>query len=142
MLRPANWPRLEDTMTQTIALSVHDEAARHGRGDAQAGLARRSEADLTALLRDAGLTLSRKDQPTAFARYCEAYDTRASREKLVDAGSEMSFPASDPPSYMGGASAGAPEPEAPGEAPNTTVSDTHNLKEIDPTGGAEKKPKR
>ena len=129
-------------MTQSIAISVHDEAARHGRGDAQAGLARRSEEGVATLLRDAGLTVSPKDQTRVFARYCEAYDGRASREKLVDAGSEMSFPASDPPSYMGGASAGAPEPEAPGEAPNTTISDTHNLKEIGPTGGTPKKSKR
>jgi len=129
-------------MTQTIDISAHDEAARHGRGDAQAGLARRSQEGVATLLRESGLTLPRRDQSTVFTRYCEAYDTRASREKLVDAGSEMSFPASDPPSYMGGASAGAPEPEAPGEAPNTTISDTHNLKEIGPTGGAIKKAKR
>jgi hypothetical protein len=129
-------------MTQTIDISAQDEAARHGRGDAQAGLARRSQEEVVALLRESGLTMNRKDQSTVFTRYYEAYDTSASREKLVDAGSEMSFPTSDPPSYMGGASAGAPEPEAPGKAPNTTVSDTHNLKEIGPTGGAIKKAKR
>ncbi|MFZ4530718.1 MAG: hypothetical protein ACOYOJ_02770 [Alsobacter sp.] len=37
-------------MTQSIAISAHDEAARHGRGDAQAGLARRSQEEVVTLL--------------------------------------------------------------------------------------------
>jgi hypothetical protein len=40
------------------------------------------------------------------------------REKLIDDAVEDSFPASDPPSYMGGATTGAPRkrPRKPGEA--------------------------
>jgi hypothetical protein len=37
----------------------------------------------------------------------------AIREKLVDQAVEDTFPASDPPSYMGGATVGAPQSEAP-----------------------------
>ena len=52
-------------------------------------------------------------------------------EKLVDAGSELSFPASDPPSYMGGSAIIGPPPsttdEPPREAPNTEVSDPESV---------------
>jgi Protein of unknown function (DUF2934) len=42
------------------------------------------------------------------------------RDDLVDAGSEYSFPASDPPSYMGGAAVAGPPPED-GEPPHEHV---------------------
>ena len=47
------------------------------------------------------------------------------REKLIDEAVEESFPASDPPSYMGGATTGAPKkrPRKPDEA------DTQNDRE-------------
>src|SRR5215203_3565047 len=45
-------------------------------------------------------------------------------DDLVDAGSEYSFPASDPPSYMGGAAVDGPPPED-GEPPHE-----HSLTEI------------
>lgn len=52
-------------------------------------------------------------------------------EKLVDAGSELSFPASDPPSYMGGSAIIGPPPsttdEPPREAPITAVSDPETV---------------
>ena len=52
-------------------------------------------------------------------------------EKLVDAGSELSFPASDPPSYMGGSAIIGPPPsthdEPPREAPITEVSDPETV---------------
>ena len=55
-------------------------------------------------------------------------------EKLIDAGSELSFPASDPPSYMGGSAIVGPPPssndEPAREAPLTEVSDTE---EVTPT---------
>jgi len=47
--------------------------------------------------------------------------TKADKKKendLVDAGSEYSFPASDPPSYMGGTSVAGPPPhEEPAREP-------------------------
>jgi hypothetical protein len=39
------------------------------------------------------------------------------QDDLVDAGSEYSFPASDPPSYMGGVIAGSPPHEFPPRKP-------------------------
>ena len=57
-------------------------------------------------------------------------------EKLIDAGSELSFPASDPPSYMGGSAIIGPPPstthEPPREASITEVSDPA---EVTPTKG-------
>lgn len=54
------------------------------------------------------------------------------QEKLVDAGSELSFPASDPPSYMGGAAVAGPPPsqpqEPPREPPVKKVSDPSEVK--------------
>jgi hypothetical protein len=52
-------------------------------------------------------------------------------EKLIDAGSELSFPASDPPSYMGGSAIIGPPPsthdEPPREPPITEVSDPEGV---------------
>ena len=54
----------------------------------------------------------------------------------MDAASEMSFPASDPPSYMGGSSVvGRPDNDTPTEHPNTKVSDRETVKEVSPTDG-------
>jgi hypothetical protein len=57
---------------------------------------------------------------------------RNAQEKLVDAGSELSFPASDPPSYMGGAAVAGPPPSQPDEParepPVTEVSDPDAVK--------------
>ena len=118
--------------------SVVEEAERHGRGDAQAGLARRSSGDLAKVLKEAGHAVKGRELEQVYERYCEAYARRAGREELVDAASEMSFPASDPPSYMGGgALAGAPphEDEPAREKPNARVTDTEQVKEVQPTDG-------
>jgi len=56
-------------------------------------------------------------------------------DDLVDAGSEYSFPASDPPSYMGGSAVAGPPPQKePAREPvNQTVS---NPDEVKPAGDA------
>jgi len=56
-------------------------------------------------------------------------------DDLVDAGSEYSFPASDPPSYMGGSAiAGPPPQKEPAREPVTkAVSDPEEVK---PAGDA------
>jgi hypothetical protein len=125
-------------MAQPESTSVVEEAERHGRGDAQAGLERRTSEDLAKVLGDGGFQVAGRELAQVYERYCEAYTRRAAREDLVDAGSEMSFPASDPPSYMGGASvAGAPPaPDEPArEKPTTRVSDPGQVKEVQPTDG-------
>jgi hypothetical protein len=125
-------------MPQTETSSVIEEAERHGRGDAQAGLERRTSKGLAEVLADAGHQVKGRELAQVYERYGEAFTRRASREDLVDAGSEMSFPASDPPSYMGGVSvAGAPpKRDAPArEAPNARVSDPSHVKDIAPTDG-------
>jgi len=69
-------------------------------------------------------------------------------ERLVDAGSELSFPASDPPSYMGGSVIVGPPPsttnEPPREAPNTEVSDPETVTptKLDLPKGAVRKAKK
>lgn len=106
--------------------AVKAEAARHGAGDATAGADKRDEKAVVELV--AG-KLPAGQKAEVFEIYSHAYDNVSKREDLVDAGSEMSFPASDPPSYMGGASVvGAPEPEAPREKANTKVSDPSEVK--------------
>ncbi|WP_230534248.1 hypothetical protein [Microvirga roseola] len=56
-------------------------------------------------------------------------------DDLVDTGSEQSFPASDPPSYMGGTSVAGPPPhEQPArEPPNHELTDPDEAK---PAGDA------
>lgn len=51
-------------------------------------------------------------------------------DDLVDIGSEESFPASDPPSYMGGASVAGPPPhdEPPREPVNRELSNPEEAK--------------
>lgn len=51
-------------------------------------------------------------------------------DDLVDAGSEYSFPASDPPSYMGGSAVAGPPPQkGPAREPvNQAVSDPDEVK--------------
>lgn len=103
------------------------EANRHGAGDAQAGLDKR-QPDSVAEVVGAGAALKPGQVDQLFEAYSRSYDSVSKREELLDAGSEMSFPASDPPSYMAGASvAGAPG-GAPGEKPSTEVSDASDLK--------------
>jgi hypothetical protein len=48
----------------------------------------------------------------ALEREARAHDAAIAQDenKVVDAGSEYSFPASDPPSYMGGAAVAGPPP--------------------------------
>jgi hypothetical protein len=63
-------------------------------------------------------------------------DKKKGEDDLVDAGSEYSFPASDPPSYMGGSAVAGPPPheEAPPREPAShKVTDT---KEVKPAGDA------
>ena len=74
----------------TADRSALDEAQRHGQGDAQAGLTRRTRDELVTFLSEQGVRVSAGDNDAVFARYCEAYDQRSRQEDLVDAGSEMS----------------------------------------------------
>lgn len=114
-----------------------DEAARHGQGDAQAGLPKRSRDDLVTLLSQNGVRVGARDSDAVFERYSETYDQKERQEQLVDAGSEMSFPASDPPSYMAGASVagGPPEGSETREAANTSAEDPAEVKKVAETDG-------
>lgn len=106
------------------------EAGRQGRGDAQAGIDKRdSKAVMESIAMQAG-PVPRASEKALYAEYGRVFDQIMRREDLVDAGSEMSFPASDPPSYMAGASvAGAPPPaDAPREKPGVKVSDPAEVK--------------
>ena len=62
-------------------------------------------------------------------------EKKKAEDDLVDAGSEYSFPASDPPSYMGGSAVAGPPPqkEPPREPVSKTVS---NPEEVKPAGDA------
>jgi hypothetical protein len=56
-------------------------------------------------------------------------------DDLVDAGSEYSFPASDPPSYMGGSAVAGPPPQKePAREPVTRA--VSNPDEVKPAGDA------
>ncbi|QRM29256.1 hypothetical protein [Microvirga sp. VF16] len=57
------------------------------------------------------------------------------QEDLIDAGSELSFPASDPPSYMGGSAvAGPPPQDEPAREPVTKA--VSNPEEVKPAADA------
>jgi hypothetical protein len=62
-------------------------------------------------------------------------EKKKAEDDLVDAGLEYSFPASDPPSYMGGSAVAGPPPqkEPPREPVSKTVS---NPEEVKPAGDA------
>ena len=131
------------TKDEPLSAKLKAEAARHGGGDADAGLAKRDRKDLVSLV-SGDKSLARAQADELFEEYSRAFDKVTKRENLVDAGSEMSFPASDPPSYMAGASvAGAPNPETPTEKPNTKVSDPAEVKsatEAKPNAGDDSNP--
>jgi hypothetical protein len=60
---------------------------------------------------------------------------RKEEDDLVDAGSEYSFPASDPPSYMGGSAVAGPPPQKePAREPVTKA--VSNPDEVKPAGDA------
>jgi hypothetical protein len=69
-------------------------------------------------------------QPSRTDRIAAKSAEGKKREKLVDKAVEDSFPASDPPSYMGGATTGAPKkrPRKPDDA-NTQDANTQNDRE-------------
>jgi len=117
--------------------SAMQEAERHGRGDAEAGAKMRTSEALFEVLdhSDAG-PVGESDRDRVYSSYTAVYKHICKREDLVDAASEMSFPASDPPSYMGGASVvGRPDNDTPSEHPNTKVSNRETVKEVAPTDG-------
>jgi hypothetical protein len=49
------------------------------------------------------------DEPSKTDRIAAKTAAVKTREKLIDEAGEESFPASDPPSFMGGATTGAPK---------------------------------
>lgn len=113
------------------------EAERHGRGDAQAGAKQRSIDALMEVLDHSGNGPVPGDaRQRVYETYKAAFQRVTKRESLVDAASEMSFPASDPPSYMGGASvAGRPDNETPTETPSHKLSDPKVAGEVSPSDG-------
>jgi hypothetical protein len=107
------------------------EAARLGRGDAAADVPARDRGEVLKNIADATGPSPASAADRLYAEYVRQHARVQSREDLVDAGSEMSFPASDPPSYMGGAStAGGPPHDESGEVEraNTRVSDPSEVK--------------
>jgi hypothetical protein len=107
------------------------EAARLGRGDAAAAVPARHRAGVLKSIAAAAGPLPATAGVRLYEEYVRHHARIQSREDLVDAGSEMSFPASDPPSYMGGAStAGGPPHDASGEVEraNTRVSNPSDVK--------------
>ena len=101
---------------------VRKEAMRHGTGDAQAGVEKRDAEAVLDLVGGTGLDAAERE--AVYEAYSTSFASICKREVLVDAASAMSFPASDPPSYMGGASvAGAPDTRTPAEKVTTKVSD-------------------
>ncbi|WP_293856453.1 hypothetical protein [uncultured Alsobacter sp.] len=106
------------------------EAGRQGRGDAQAGAdARDWKAVAESIAMQEGPVPDGREK-ALYEEYKRQFDKVAKRESLVDAGSEMSFPASDPPSYMAGATVvGAPPPgDETREKATTKVSDPDEVK--------------
>ena len=125
-------PQTKDTLELAIR-----EAERHGRGDADAGAKMRTADALFEVIdhSDAG-PVPRATATGSMRAITSIYKRISKREDLVDAASEMSFPASDPPSYMGGSSVvGRPDNDTPTEHPNTKVSDRETVKEVSPTDG-------
>lgn len=119
-------------MAQLTAASdpLLTEAGRQGRGDAQAGIdPRDSKAVSESVAMQAGPVPKGRGKDL-YEEYKRQFDTVAKRESLVDAGSEMSFPASDPPSYTAGVLvAGAPPPgDETRDRATTTVSDPSEVR--------------
>lgn len=107
------------------------EAARLGRGDAAADAQARPRADVLKDVAAASGPSPASAGDRLYEEYVRHHARVQSREDLVDAGSEMSFPASDPPSYMGGAStAGGPAHDESElvERANTRVSNSTDVK--------------
>lgn len=127
-------------MTATAELTtgsdrLRKDAMRHGAGDAEAGLEKRGAHEVAELVGAAGLDASARE--AVYEAYSTSFDSICKREVLVDAASAMSFPASDPPSYMGGASvAGAPDTHTPAEKVTTKVSDKDEVAPLVPDPGA------
>jgi hypothetical protein len=73
--------------------------------------------------------------PAKSKRPIETKAARAAADDLLDAGSEYSFPASDPPSYMGGAAIAGPPPtdKPPREAAVRVPTDPGEVKPGVPT---------
>jgi hypothetical protein len=63
-------------------------------------------------------------------------------DDLVDAGSEMSFPASDPPSYMAGTAVAGPPPEDADEPREPVTVEVSDPKAIKPATPKRKKAKK
>ncbi len=108
------------------------EAARRGRADAAAGVPAARRNKLLAAVTEVAGPSPPGERSRIYQEYMRVHGRVEAREELVDAGSEMSFPASDPPSYMGGAStAGGPSREdadVPAEKANTRVSDPSEVR--------------
>lgn len=107
------------------------EAGRLGRGDAAAGVEAQARDDLLGKVADTAGPFPAAEGKAVYEAYLRQHQRIAAREDLVDAASEMSFPASDPPSFMAGTStAGGPPPgdDEEGEKPNTRVSNTADVK--------------
>jgi hypothetical protein len=106
------------------------EAGRQGRGDAQAGVKPRDPKAVAQSIAQHSGPVPDGRAEAVHAEYLRQFEVVHRREALVDAGSEMSFPASDPPSYMAGTSvAGAPPPgDETHEPAAKAVSDPANVK--------------
>lgn len=107
------------------------EAARLGRGDAAADIPVRPRSDVLKSIAAAAGPSPAEAGDRLYDEYSRNHARVQAREDLVDAGSEMSFPASDPPSYMGGAStAGGPPHDGSEEVEraNTRVSDAADVR--------------
>jgi len=130
---------MADTAGIGVGDSLRKEAMRHGSGDAGAGLDKRESGAVMDLV--GGGDLPASEQESIYEAYSTSFDSICKREVLVDAASAMSFPASDPPSYMGGASvAGAPDTRTPAEKVSTEVSDEQEVAPlVDDSAAADRK---